>query len=317
MKLEKFGHENIDKLLEKYSHVQSDSVFTLSEVIAKYREHAEFCQKNKVNLGFQGIDYNLHGIQPGEVCYIVSATGVGKTAVSLQICKNNLFGDAIIPSFSLENNEYQTFERIVQLETGVPFWETQKRFINGDVDFQAKINEIADRWDEHIVHIVKRVKLTDIVPYTRTCEELTGKRAKVLMIDYAQLIKVDQPNEYLKISQVAQELKAISLELRLPMIVFSQVSRMSAKDELTLYSAKGSGEIENSAQIYFTIEKEERAEVKAELKITDLEGYTLLKITPHKVKRMKFNPSYLLMNEKTLEIKEISKPPIIKQDDLF
>ena len=130
------------------------------------------------------------------------------------------------------------------------------------------------------------------------------------MIDYAQLIKCSG-KEYEKVSEIAQQLKEISLNLRIPLIVLSQVSRQEARSEsgLTLYSAKGSGEIENSAQILFSLER--LKEIGEEL----LDGNTLarnargecaiLKLKTLKKKRGKdLKEILLVMNYPSLRMME-------------
>lgn len=322
-----FGRDNVEKLLNEYKDYSDKTIFKFNQVVSNYREHAEFCELNKVNLGFSKIDSLIRGIQPGEVCYIVSPTDVGKTSASINIIKNNLNDNTIIPFFSLENNEYQMFERVIQLETGLQFWEIQKRFINNDTDFVEKCNEITKRWDS-CINIVKRISLSDIIPYLKVCEKLTGKKIKFVVIDYVQLVKHMISNEYMKISDIAQTIKEVSLMLRLPIIVLSQTSRMNAKEGLDLYSAKGSGEIENSAQIYFTLEtlKEIPITYSTDTRLQQIifdsnenkGDIRPLILKPHKLKRSKKENIVLILDKKTLSIYEYDKGmPIAEQQKII
>lgn len=250
-----FDSAEIKILLEEYKNLDYDTIFKFDSIVEKYGDYAKFVSANKVNLGFSTIDDEIKGIRPGEVCYIISPTNVGKTAISMNILMHNIKGDTIIPFFSLENNEYQIFERMVQLELNVSSFDVENNFKNNNQSFFDECKAVADKWS-NVINIVKRVSLTDIIPYIKVCEKLTGKRTRFVLIDYAQLIKCTG-KEYEKVSEIAQQLKEISLNLRIPLIVLSQVSRQEARNEngLTLYSAKGSGEIENSAQILFSLER--------------------------------------------------------------
>lgn len=310
-----YGLKNVENLLEKYKHFQDKSIFKFSQVIDNYAEHSKFCMENKVNTGFAGMDNIIKGIQPGEVCYIVSPTDVGKTSLSMNIIRANLNKETIIPFFSLENNEYQMFERMVQIETKRPFWETQKLFIDKNIPFIEQCKELTLKWDS-CINIVRRVSLDEIIPYLKVCEELTGKKIKFVVIDYIQLVKHLISNEYTKISDIAQTIKEVALILKLPVIVLSQTSRLNAKEGLDLYSAKGSGEIENSAQIYFTLEplKELPLTMTDDILLKLIAGAETSNIRPlimkpHKLKRAKKTNVIILLEKDSLRMAEYDKSP--------
>lgn len=224
--------------------------------IQKKQRQRIFNYSNITGIDYLGVGDYYGFTLDGDGLYLLDDfTVTHNTACSMNILKHNLRGDTIIPFFSLENNEYQIFERMIQLEMKCSSFDIENRFIGKDEMFTAECRAIADKWS-NVINIVKRVTLDDVIPYIKVCEKLTGKRTKFVLIDYAQLIK-HTGKEYEKLSEIAQRLKEISLNLRLPLIVLSQVSRNEARSEngLNLYSAKGSGEIENSAQILFALEK--------------------------------------------------------------
>jgi replicative DNA helicase len=230
----------------------------------------------------------------------------------MNILKHNIKGDTIIPFFSLENNEYQTFERMIQLELNVSSFEIENNFKNNNQSFISECQEVSEKWS-NVINIVKRVSLEDIIPYIKVCEKLTDKKVKFVLIDYAQLIKCTG-KEYEKVSEIAQQLKEISLNLRIPLIVLSQVSRQEARNEngLTLYSAKGSGEIENSAQILFSLErlKEINQEVLdgKTLARNDKGDCAILKLKTLKKKRGKdLKEILIILNYPSLRMMEYSQ----------
>jgi hypothetical protein len=89
------------------------------------------------------------------------------------------------------------------------------------------------------------------------------------------------------------------------------------KKELSIYSGKGSGEIENSCQILFSIDlaEEEPAgfDLSHELRTKDNPHgkYKLLSVTPLKKKRGSAEKTFLLQNTKTTELTEWNKKPLI------
>ena len=151
-----FDSAEIKTLLEDYRNLDYDTIFKFDSIVEKYGDYAKFVTANKVNLGFQTIDEEIRGIRPGEVCYIISSTNVGKTAISMNILLHNVKGDTIIPFFSLENNEYQTFERMIQLELNVSSFDIENNFKNNDATFIGECKKISEKWN-NVINIVKLV----------------------------------------------------------------------------------------------------------------------------------------------------------------
>lgn len=293
---------------EKYKNMDFGNIVKFSKLTEKYRLNAEFSYNNKVGTGFPILDSSLYGIKPGEVVYITSPTNVGKTALAMNIIRNNLNSTSLIPFFSLENNEYQMYERMLQMELEVPPWTIEERFAKNDTEFIKKAETVSKKWD-CVINIVERVAINDIIPIIKTIEEIKKQKSKIVLIDYIQLIKVMGVNEYARMSEASQVIKEISLKLNLPIIVLSQVSRAEARKEegLDLYSAKGSGEIENSAQILFALEK---IKDKENTFIQYQEQYQnnkidILKLRTLKKKRGMYNDIYLKLDFKNLQLEEI------------
>lgn len=305
MRFEDLIHQ---ETFEKYKNMDFGNIVKFSKLTEKYRLNAEFSYNNKVGTGFPILDSSLYGIKPGEVVYITSPTNVGKTALAMNIIRNNLNSTSLIPFFSLENNEYQMYERMLQMELEVPPWTIEERFAKNDTEFIKKAESVSKKWD-CVINIVERVAINDIIPIIKTIEEIKKQKSKIVLIDYIQLIKVMGVNEYARMSEASQVIKEISLKLNLPIIVLSQVSRAEARKEegLDLYSAKGSGEIENSAQILFALEK---IKDKENTFIQYQEQYQnnkidILKLRTLKKKRGMYNDIYLKLDFKNLQLEEI------------
>ena len=77
---------------------------------------------------------------------------------------------------------------------------------------------------------------------------VTGERARIIVIDYIQLMKMEEGygnvSDYTRITHNAVSAKVLAKELDCVVIIVSQIGR---KDEAGLNSAKGSGAIEESS----------------------------------------------------------------------
>lgn len=254
----------------------------------------------------------MRGIRPGEVIYLISGTNIGKTSYAINVI-NNLAGKRFcIPFFSLENNEYQIFERILQIRLGLSSFDIESKMAAKDKELMTQAQQITNEFS-NIINIIHRVSISDIPSYIKVCEEISGLKTGLVIIDYAQLVQTTGISEYARVSEVAQQIKETSLKMRLPILVLSQVSRAEAKTDngLTVYSAKGSGEIENSAQILISLERLKTIPPKSNIpqEIIDRQDkkeIDILRLNILKKKRGDYGHSYLMLNKRSLKLTEIS-----------
>ena len=100
----------------------------------------------------------------------------------------------------------------------------------------------------------------ELIPeYVKQIENITGKKAGLVCIDYLALVKNSkfEKEEYMRITDNMQKLKEYAKMLNIPFIVLSQVARseMKSNEGISLFSSKGSGEVENSSDIILSLEK--------------------------------------------------------------
>lgn len=305
-------NEQVDsKEINKFRNINHECIFQFPFLIEQYRKYAKFTTANQIDTGFLTLDNMIRGIKPGEVCYIVSQTNIGKTAIAMNIIRNNVSDNFVIPFFSLENNQYQLFERMLQLEYNLASWDIEKNFADDLTSFIDKSEKDLMKY-KNIINVVRRIALEDFLPYTSYIKAMTEKPIGLVVIDYAQLIKTNNQNEYIRTSEIAQNLKELSLSLKIPVLALSQTSRINSKDEkgLDIYSAKGSGEIENSAQILLTLEKVKTVspdEIKSGFSERHNDNeLDILKLTIHKKKRGEFGYCFLAMHKPSLFMEDIT-----------
>lgn len=319
-----FSSSNVEELLEKYKNIQTDTIFNFNEMFKTYPDHAKFVSQHYVKTGFKTLDKMIYSIQAGEVVTIVAKTNAGKTAFLLNLIRNNLNEKTIIPYFSLENTEFQLLERIVQLETGTQFYETQKKFLKNDTDFIETVKKISDKWTKGgLISIVKRVPLDLIVPYIRVCEELSKKRASFVCIDYIGLVRSSKPGDYERMTEIAQGIKEFALKTKIPFICVSQTARINSKDKLSgMSTAKGSGAIEESSQMLYNLDTVEGVpaemyEDKGLVKLVEDKKVTLLVLTPEKLKRKDWHPIYIIMDKNSLKMYEYNTESINQINQIY
>jgi len=312
--------EKLNQLIKKYASFDYQTVYTMSGKYQAYKDYVDTLEDRKVNLGFANIDENLGGFRPSEVITVVSPTNIGKTAfamnVGLNVCRNTNY---LVLMFSLETSEIDLFERYVQMLLGTATYKIEMLVKKMDKEFDKCIEEEIHKL-KNIVSIVKRVHINEVIPYVKALEELLENKTALIIIDYVGLIQHGDKNEYQGLTGVMRKLKEIALILKVPILLLSQTDRVNSKEgNLDLYSGKGSGEVENSSQILFTLEKPKEIPPEIYSKLdSDIirhigkekdQAYNLLLLTTHKKKRGYMpDPTIILFEKKTLRMVEYKNP---------
>lgn len=181
------------------------------------------------------------GMVPGEVMTFVADTGVGKTALLCNLAIHAYPMPSIL--FELELPGTMIFQRVMATVSRIAAAEVQSSYAKGDrlgeAEF-ARVDHIsvcssAGLTPERIEKIIKRSEL------------VTGKKPKLVLLDYAQLCLTASSSRYERMSDVAETIKVIAKRTNTIFIVASQVHRKEEGPEIGLHDAKGSGSIENSS----------------------------------------------------------------------
>ena len=200
---------------------------------------------------------------PGELVFILANTGAGKTAALQNLAASIPHLPTLL--FELELPSTLTFERFAALASGESarsVWGTYKT--DGSVRWResGKLNH---------VHVCSKsgIKVADIERVVTLAHLKTGKPPAVVMVDYVGLIHGEGKGRYERTSSVAEELKVLAKRTNTVVICASQVSR--DKDdphaEVSIFSGKDSGSIENSAGVLFGLWRDKERADRAYLRV--------------------------------------------------
>jgi replicative DNA helicase len=188
------------------------------------------------------LDKWITPITPGNVVFVLSGTGVGKTTF-LQ----NVNFHTGIPAFyiNLETSASTLFERFQQMSHKKFNYEVREIYSSGNRLSLEKLKHVITLDDTDI-------NIDDIIEYWELAQEKAGIAIPFIGIDHMGLLQSKGGSEYERTTYISNQL--IKLAKRTDTIVFalSQVSRDdggSGDKPLTLNSGKGSGAIENAASL--------------------------------------------------------------------
>ena len=213
----------------------------LAKVEAGLKDPSSLCG---ILCGYPDIDQRTMGLQPASVTILAARPSMGKTSLALCMARN-MAVDSKKPVgiFSLEMSAESLIARLIHTEAKVGRQE---------VEFHMEeIAEAASKIANAPLYIDDRSSLSvqQIAAAARRMKQQHD--IKALFIDYLQLIRStrDKGTRNDEVAEISNGMKAIAKELRIPVIVLSQLSRQVDKDSRPpkLSDLRDSGAIEADA----------------------------------------------------------------------
>ena len=233
---------------------------TVRKVLDKAQSDLELLAKNKgrvtgLTTGLIDLDNLTNGFSPTQLVIVAARPAVGKTAFALNIaCAAAKSTKKNIAIFSLEMPAEQLIMRMISSLGQVD----NKKLQTGKMENEdwRRINEaISQLADTNIYfHDAGGVTASEIKAKCRRLSTM-GEGLGLVVIDYLQLI--DSSSKYSgsrqqEVSEISRSLKTMALELEVPVIALSQLSRNVEKREdkrPVLSDLRESGSIEQDADI--------------------------------------------------------------------
>lgn len=224
-------------------------VKSIKQIVEENKENYfnERVGENRIRTGFYNLDNCLGGLEGGDVTVVGARPGVGKSAFSANLIDNMASKGHKPVYFNLEMNEPQVYERFVSMlaELSLTRVRRAKAFLGGEKEAFEKANEKLASYDFYISTGSK-----SIGEIRSICRH---QNYDVIIIDYLQLIKPDRyrsNNRATEVGDISRAVKALASELNVPIILLSQLNRVSEGKETkepTMSELRESGDIEQDA----------------------------------------------------------------------
>ena len=241
---------------------ETTQVYSAKDIMFKEIELIEARYKSKnqftgVPTGFAKLDTYTSGFQNSELIIIGARPSIGKTALALSIIQN-IACERRIPCgfFSLEMPYESIGMRLLAQEARVPMQKIRSGMLK--VDDVKKIQDAAGRWFEAPLYTVDtpNMKLIDLRAVARRMVKNQG--VKIIFIDYIGLISTEDPTApvFEQVSLISKSLKALARELSIPIVALCQVARDAEGQEPNLAQLRGSGSIEQDADVVMFLHRD-------------------------------------------------------------
>ena len=212
-----------------------------------------------VTTGFTQLDRLLTGMHGGELILMGARPSMGKTSIALNMAAaaaRKGFGVAI---FSLEMPREQIAMRLLCGDARVDMQHVRSGTLR-DKEW-IKLAQTVNPLSNEKVYIDDTAGLTPMQMRSRVRRIMLEKGLDLVIIDYLQLMGADgkSENRQQEVSEISRRLKAIALELKIPILACAQLSRANTQRTVKrpmLSDLRDSGSIEQDADVVMFLHRE-------------------------------------------------------------
>lgn len=245
----------------------------IHEILRKAQAKLEELAKSKklitgLETGFYDFDKITTGFQPGELVILAARPGMGKTCLALNMATYAATTtDKAVAIFNLEMPAEQLVNRIISAQGGIDSYKLQTGQMQ-ERDWK-RYNEAMNELATTNLYIEDNSGVT-VSEIKAKCRRLANmpKGLGLVVIDYLQLVTTGNrriESRQVEVSEISRSLKTMALELGVPVIALSQLSRSAEKRESNmpmLADLRESGSIEQDADMVLFINRKDYYEAK-------------------------------------------------------
>ncbi len=241
-------------------------IYPISEILATNFEEIESrslgTSVSGIPVNFYDFDAMTQGLQRGHLMILGGRPAMGKTSLAMNLAKNIAqLHDLPVCIFGFEMSKEQMGYRILSMEVGIESGRLRTGRLNQDewpllgeaINTLGKLPLfIADDW---------RMTIEGMVAKCEKIKKQEEKELGLVLVDYIQLM--DGPvcaSREEELSRITRYLKAMAIELNVPVIALSQLNRRlesRTNKRPMLSDLMESSSIENNADLIVMIYRDE------------------------------------------------------------
>lgn len=196
-------------------------------------------QKPNVKSGFPELDKITNGWNNGNLIVISARPAMGKTAFGMSLLKEIAVKNRIPTAFfSIEMSNKHAVDRFRMTLSKVDGMKTRD-YENGNIEAlseeeKCRLEDAEKQMDIAPIYLDDTPSLSIFDLYQKAVRLISDFQIKLIFIDYLELMRAGMPfsdrNE--EIAYIIRRLKELAKNLNIPIIVFSQISRMNFNEEV-------------------------------------------------------------------------------------
>jgi replicative DNA helicase len=248
--------------------------------------------------GLKDLDEVTLGFQPGTLVTIGARPGIGKSSLLSNIVQHAASLGQVAGLFSLEMGKVEVVLRQVSAAARIDSHRMKGGWL-GERDW-GRLNQAIGTIAESPMFVDDTAAINAFEVRSRARKLKAEHGLNILAIDYVQLMSpVDKSgNRALDLSSITAALKVLAMDLQIPVLIASQLSRDNVKDSRRprLSDLRESGSIEQDSDIVMLLHRDEdKPELPTELIVGKHRGGPIgtIKVSwlPEFTKYEDYNPS--------------------------
>jgi len=219
-----------------------------------------------VSTGYANLDKKCLGLRPSEMIVLAARPSMGKTSLAMNVAENialGVGGDRVpraVGIFSLEMSQEALVMRMLCSRAGVSGFDLAQGFVrkqdHGHLTQAASVLRRAPIFLDDTGGL-------DVMELRARARRMKKKHdVQMIMIDYLQLLSAREfarQGRQIETSQISGNLKAMAKELKVPVLVLSQLSRAPEQRDKSgkpkLSDLRDSGAIEQDADVVWMLRR--------------------------------------------------------------
>ena len=248
------------------NRADGDALQPIGEVAVRSFDIIEELAKNHgavagVPTGFIDLNSLLTGLHPGELIVVGARPAMGKTSFAMNIAAHaSINKGKKVAVFTLEMPREQIAMRVLCSDARVDMQRVRKGTLTSE-DW-IKLTETLTPMVAAPMYIDDTAGISPSMLRSRCRRLMIEKGLDLIIVDYLGLMRADGKveNRQLEVSEISRQLKAIALDLKVPVMACAQLSRAN-KDRTDkrpmLSDLRDSGSIEQDADVVMFLHREE------------------------------------------------------------
>ena len=232
-----------------------------------------------LSTGLTHLDEKLQGLKKAEMIVIAARPSVGKTSLAMNIAESCALGRDMnnvpvkydggkqhpVAIFSLEMPVEALTKRMVAGRASIDMWRLNRSLVprHEREEMTDRLCRAADELKRAPIYVDDTAAL-DIMDLRARARRMKKRfNIELIVIDYLQLCccrEAARQSRQIEVSMISQQIKAMAKELKVPVVVLSQLSRDNEKrdakfEKPKLSDLRDSGAIEQDADVVFLLRR--------------------------------------------------------------
>jgi len=257
---------------------QKTSIQTIGDLVGpmfKMIEHLEKREERLTGLetGFNRIDDYTSGLQDSELIIIAARPSLGKTSLALNMAYNlGVKNGKNILIFSFEMGTMDLMRRFLSYGSRISMQKIRTGKMISQSEKSRMLDILGRMSSANVLFDVENNSVFEMRSKARALSSRLKRQEKkldLIIVDYIQLVKPGDniPREQ-QIAQISRSLKALAIEMQVPVVALSQLNREVDKTRgekgggPKLSNLRESGALEQDADVVLFIDREDDKEME-------------------------------------------------------